>query len=517
MLNDFFPKKTDKDLYLARRLVNESIIENKNFGNVDVGDNLWGCGPQENRTWKWTLHSFSFLDPLINVGEYSFVVEVVKSWIEEFSSCSIEEDFPWHDHATSLRLDRLSRIAIEFSDNQFSDLACLHADLLLRESFYSRNTNHGFDQAVSLLLASLAFSFESNANQWRSVGLERLRNEISFAFTSEGVHVENSPAYHMGMIGNLVRARRILKIIDTDNNDFDCLFDKALQYLIWISRPDRFLTYLGDSASYRPSVSQELTHLPFAPMVEWVASAGKTGKKPVGNFKVYEQSGYAMYRSSWDRWPGHTHIVFKNGFLSRYHRQDDDLNVLLHAFGEDWLIDSGLYNHNQKDPIRVYMRSVKAHNVPYIPSVRMDRENYGRDFSRLIPLELDGYRYAVEGVTSMYSCGKVSRRLLIKNSNLFEISDSFFGFSGKEKYWMFHFPIDKKIIISDREVLIHGKNKTLSLRCDLSCMPVFISRGLGKKFPSAQSVKINQMEDSFVVVFGPSIEDEVKFIFSFLN
>jgi len=122
------------------------------------------------------------------------------------------------------------------------------------------------------------------------VGLERLQSEMDFAFTSEGVHVENSPAYHMGMIGNMLRARRLLKHININYEGIDSLFDKALIFLAWITRPDRFLTYLGDSVSYRPNVAKELLDLPGASMVEWVSSAGKDGVKPEGECAFYSRN-----------------------------------------------------------------------------------------------------------------------------------------------------------------------------------------------------------------------------------
>src|SRR5690606_226404 len=108
-----------------------------------------------------------------------------------------------------------------------------HGNLLLRDDFYEKNTNHGFDQSLSLILASLAFSAIPESSQWQVVGLERLKSEMDFAFTSEGVHVENSPAYHMGMIGNMLRARRLLKHININYEGIDSLFDKALIFLAW--------------------------------------------------------------------------------------------------------------------------------------------------------------------------------------------------------------------------------------------------------------------------------------------
>lgn len=515
MLNKFFPEKTDRDDYLAQRFIEDGIIENKTFGDISIGSDVWSCGPQENRTWRWTLHSFLFLDPLLCTGKYDALLGLVKSWEEQFSEFSVYDDFPWHDHATALRLDRLSRMALQFPQSDYIELATQHADVLMRDDFYSKHTNHGFDQALSLILAAMAFPKAESANSWSKLGLARLADEIHFAFTDEGVHVENSPSYHFGMIGNMLRARRLLHASGQVSADFDKHFDKALRFLIWITRPDRFLAYMGDSAGYRPSVHPELADMPSAPLVEWVSTGGREGVEPMGNFAVYEESGYAAYRSSWRAWPGHTHIVMKSGFLSPYHRQDDDLNVLVHAYGEDWLIDSGLYSHNRLDPIRVYMRSARAHNVPFISGAKIDRTNFGPEFASMKKIDVPGYPYAVKAKTAMYQSGSVERELMVRDQDSFSIRDRFTGYAGMPRYWIFHFPKDKLLEIQNREVHILGKRKKMVISLLSTGIPVTSYQGFKQKFPSVTSVSMNKIEDSQSLVFGPFQGDVMQFNFQF--
>ena len=515
MLNNFFPEKKDRDEFLTKRFIEDGVIENKTFGDIAIGSDVWSCGPQENRTWRWTLHSFSFLDSIISVGKYDVLLMLVASWEAQFSQASVDDDFPWHDHATALRLDRLSRIALQFPQSDYTSLAAQHADLLMREDFYSKHTNHGFDQALSLILASLAFPRAEAARSWGQLGLDRLTDEILFAFTGEGVHVENSPSYHFGMIGNMLRARRLLRALGHASADFDEHFDKALRFLIWITRPDRFLAYIGDSASYRPSVHPELSDMPSAPLVEWVSTGGRAGVEPTGNFVVYEESGYAAYRSSWQSWPGHTHIVMKSGFLSPYHRQDDDLNVLVHAYGEDWLIDSGLYSHNRLDPVRVYMRSARAHNVPFIYGAKIDRASFGREFASLKRVDVPGVPYAVKAETKMYQSGLVTRSLLIKDQGQFSIQDEFTGYEGMPRYWIFHVPKDKTVELHDGSVRVMGRHKTMVISPSDSGLPVTFHLGFKQKFPSVISVVMNKLDDSRAVVFGPFLGDAMQFDFQF--
>jgi hypothetical protein len=493
--------------------VRKGVIKTKSFGLVKVDGDYWSCGPQDNRSWLWTLHAFTPFDAIIQVGDSALLNVLIETWQARFESQSEEEDFPWHDHATALRLDRLSRMALELEGCRYTELAARHAKLLLSERFYSKHTNHGFDQALSLILAALAFGEHDHAAVWKKVGLARLKDEIEFAFTDEGVHVENSPAYHMGMISNMVRARSLLEASGVELGDFDVLFNQALEFLAWITRPDRYVAYLGDSASYRPSVPVALASLKSADLVRWVSSGGREGVPHRDNWKVYEKSGYAIYRSSWKPWENHTHIVMKCGFLSRYHRQDDDLTILLHALGEDWLIDSGLYNHNQKDPVRIFMRSALAHNIPYLQGVKISRSNPCSEFASLKKIEMKAGGFGVDGRTAMYEGGVVSRRLFVRDSLNLEFTDSFSGFGSKARFWLFHTPLEKEISIKGSEVEIAGKSGFLNISCDDSVM---VKRAVGfkKPFPSVLSLKLNALEDTQVVVFGPSTRDEVRFSFS---
>lgn len=518
MFDNIFPVKLKNNDELIDKLLNKKILFNKNFGDIHYGKNIWECGPQENRTWKWFLNSFLFLDPLLaeGMGEESY--QIVWSWWERFKFSSLSDDFPWHDHATALRLDRLCRLALnpQFKES-LVEIAAFHARALMREDFYSKHTNHGFDQSLSLMLVALVFSDHEEAEGWRETGFNRLVGEIGFAFTEEGVHVENSPAYHFGMIGNMVRARNLLKIANNFKYDFDVFFDKALYFLAWVTRPDRFIAYIGDSASYRPSLAKELLDLPSASAVQWVATAGKAGEEPRNNFVVFEKSGYAIYRSSWRPDMNQTHVIMKSGFLSKYHRQDDDLNILIHAYGEDWLIDSGLYNHNQRDPIRIYMRSVRAHNVPYIPGVSMDRVNFSKDFSFVKEVNEPGFLYAFEGSTNMYKEGVVRRRVMIKDENEIKIKDVFLGFDEKEKFWLFHFPKDKIIKFEEGKIFVVGKNKRLVIRTSDVDVRMKKRVGLDDKFPSFESKTANVVTDSQVVVVGPSKNNDVIFDLVFEN
>lgn len=511
-LMSVFPSNPDRELALSDTFLLDEIIDSPNFGRVPIDPNFWTSGPQDDRSWQWTMHSFLPLDSLIARQETEVVCALIRSWQVQFERVSVASDFPWHDHATALRLDRLSRIALTMPNLDYSDLAERHADLLLDENFYERHTNHGFDQSSSLILASIAFRDCENSSQWRQTGIQRLTDEIDFAFTDEGVHVENSPAYHVGMISNLVRARKLMAAAGSDGGDLDSLYDRALIFAAWVTRPDRYLAYLGDTSAYRPNIPDSLAELPSYPLVHWTQTGGRAGRPTTEKAKVFQASGYAAYRSSWKPWEDQTHIVMKCGFDSRYHRQDDDLNILVYAYGEDWFIDSGLYNHNQSDPVRVYMRSALAHNIPYFPDLKPNRTEPEKVKATLKQLDQEDVVLAVEGCSSMYPGGTIARRLFVKNRREFSVFDRFANYGSKPRFSLFHVPLDKRISVSPGKARIRGKNAELVIRTRDGLTPECkVYRGLGADFPSCTSQRPNQKADSQVIVFGPFDDQALGF------
>ena len=58
----------------------------------------------------------------------------------------------------------------------------------------------------------------------------------------------------------------------------------------------------------------------------------------------YPKSGYIIYKSS------KFYLLFKNSYISNYHRHDDDLSLVYSTNNEDWFVDGGLYiyDHHNK-------------------------------------------------------------------------------------------------------------------------------------------------------------------------
>jgi hypothetical protein len=520
----YIPAPIDAVKQAATDLISRKQIKVHSYSNVPIAEKFWQSGNLSNRAWQFSMHSFALLDALIAVGAWETIETLVCEWIVDYGQVDLAHlgEFPWHDHATALRLDRLSLIQLADKGVDFSDLARDHAELLLRDDFYSKHTNHGFDQALALLLASSAFESFHDTAKWQRVALERLIDELNFAFTDEGVHVENSPAYHVGMTANVVRARFLQKTLGIESDfDFDGLLNKALLFTSWITGPDRRLALLGDSTQKGGTPPAELAGLDNYRHAAWAATAGAEGAPVDSNVAVYPDAGYAIYRSDWHNWHNHVHLVMKSGFLSSYHRQDDDLNILLQGYGEHWLIDSGLYNHNQTDPVRIYMRSALAHNVPYVMGRRASRilpDEASRPTLVQIEAGTNGPIATWHATSKIYRNVSIARTVIIENADTFQLIDSI-KHAGKatNTFIQFHVPADKRIQVSPTQARIIGREKQLTIRLaagEVEGCKVY--SGLNGKFKSALSLNHNMLKPSQVIVFGPIKTQRLRFRLEFV-
>lgn len=380
---------------LGQQLFDNQQLELAPFKPIPfAGWGDWEQDPLKNRSWQWRLNWLPFLsylmahhqstaeDAVLDMGR-----SAITSWLGSYlkTDTSYPFEFIWHDHATALRAEQLVLFVYycrthapawavhqaEFLDYLVHALE-VHGKWLADDGFYSEHTNHGLEQARVLLLLGTVFE-GAQAREWQKTALRRLSNELSFAFTDEGVHVENSPAYHIFVFKVFIG---ILKdypaeVLGDLGACFEVFSTKALGFITHILRPDGTLPPIGDteqlptSDSYRQMFGHTQAYQHFL----YAQSQGKQGQRPDAVNRVYPNSGYAVFR---DQWPAASHydkafhLITKVGSSSRYHHQGDEGHISLYAGGEDWLIDSGLYNYINDDPVRKYMRGRAGHNVPLI-------------------------------------------------------------------------------------------------------------------------------------------------------
>lgn len=109
------------------------------------------------------------------------------------------------------------------------------------------------------------------------------------------------------------------------------------------------------------------------------------------------------------------------------------------------------------------------------------------------------------------------RKLFIRNEREFRILDRFKGGEGENRYWIFHFPLNKKIKYGGGKAVISGKKVDLVIRANVAGLTANVYKGMNDEFPSVLSKALNKFEDSQVLVFGPSFVDQIVFSLNFVS
>jgi len=341
-----------------------------------------------------------------------------------------------------------------------------HCIILSDYNFYSKHTNHGFDQSLFLYIASVIFPEFDLSSKWKSIAFYRIIDEISVAFTSEGMHVENSPSYQVGMIQRVQSALMLFESIGDERfSHFSSIVNSGLKSLALLIRPDLKLPLIGDTdnGTNIPKF-RGYEKYPNYKVLSTVMNGGdEQDLHLLSPLTVLRESGYAIYRSNRknNSSTNFSHVIFKCGFLSTYHRHDDDLNVLVHALDEDWLIDGGIYKYDENDRFRKYLRSSASHNVPLLEEEAVSRKIDTKFVSQIIKFDENW----VEGESYIHGGVRISRKIEFLDDNHFRLFDSI-GVKNKKRTGytaMFHFPLDKKIEILNGVISVTSKlgNKML--------------------------------------------------------
>lgn len=478
------------DEILKTGIYNIDSIYIIDFNKLDYNKSDYGINII-NRTHLFHIHKMSYIDILVeydksHIGNngLEFVFKFLQPWWNVFKN-KINDNAAWHDHATALRGQNLVNlynhiININYMDisrvNLLKDILLFHKNILLDNEFYSEFTNHGLDQSLALYQIACLFKDNNSIN----IAKNRIQNEINHVFCEDGGHKENSPAYLNYGLKQLLNVFDVIKQNSFDNNGIgfsNKILDRAILALGFFALPNRMLPLIGDTRDF---IVKDIFGSRFESSIYYLnflysISLGKNGIKPSNKDLLLPISGYAIFRETWEKanLPKSLHIVFKSGYLSQYHRQDDDLNITLFYDGEEWLIDGGEYKHDNKDPYRIYFRSADSHNITrprYCAICRSIDEikNYGD--SKIYDYYTDGETSIINGVSYIFKGYKNIRKLTYdRRKHLIELHDVCVPVNMSDKLdefiTRFHIPIDKAINVdnTNNTIKIIGKNRTMNL------------------------------------------------------
>lgn len=366
----------------------EKIVKSKRWGEIDV--NLWSSTEEQwNPSISRYINGWVFVNSWLGSLRASHqalvsIMNYLKEWTDRYSNIPVGAPlfkYIYHDEATAQRLlvaIRLHHIISESKNseswrNYLVSVINSTARRLSEEWFYSGNNNHGMFQSIALRNFAVYaewLGLEERDRLFRTACL-RLETYFSTSFTSEGVHVEHSPTYHLMIVRKMNEHISFLRsgglpVPEVLNNTLS----ESLLHTLHSIRPDRRFLPLSDS---EPNVITPASVSFYgSPNLEYLLSQGLYGNEPADDTLFEPKSGYFFHRTAWSNEKS-TYLAFIAAYNGNYHKHSDDLHVYLWKNGVELLSEAGPYGYKMKDPFVKYGFSQFGHNSIIINDTSLPR------------------------------------------------------------------------------------------------------------------------------------------------
>ena len=291
-------------------------------------------------------------------------------WIREnFDTAPSDQKYAYYDHGAAERLIVLlslwvilSRVEAASTDRQrILDAAQTHARLVGSWSFANKNQpyfihNHAIFQAVASIGAGLVLQGHSEREHWIEYGLNLVHLQMDGLVSDDGVSIENSTAYHLGLCNIVQNALRIFDLAGLPRSERSEQLNYKTETMRGFAERVQFtpgrMPATGDS---KYSLNRLVTY----------KSSDATDSCQHPSLLVFPKSGYGSIKGETPAGVPIS-ILMSAPALSLTHKHDDDLSIsVATADGIEWICDPGFHAYDTSQPSE-YARSPEAHNAPFL-------------------------------------------------------------------------------------------------------------------------------------------------------
>lgn len=473
----------------------------------------WIDAASTDRTWGFTLHSWEFMDPVVqaylkyrDATHLEWAVDIALSWSRQALKRHATESMMWYDMALALRSPRLAGLLhlaakAGYEGERLSPLfrlALAHFDAHeADESFVSHN-NHGFYAALGQIILARDLRCFPRASLAQAQGEARMKLMAEQQFLPDGGHAEHSPDYHRMLLTSFQKAIKQKAISSPQVVE---RIRKASEALGWFVQPNGTMLQFGDSPARRMVGAKSKS---LSETTNFILTDGKSGEPNSDRLFVMPSTGYAVVRNPQPQQQGElgrsTYLAFTAGFHSRAHKHCDDLSVVWAHEGSEVLIDGGRYGYGPQlprdsplrekgffyaSPERQYVESVRAHNTVSVDGADHDRRRlpYGSGLIEAIESE-DGFSLSGEAP----HVGWKHRRNLHLNAGNLTVTDCLAFEDAEEHSFAVHFLLDGSFDLSratSGEACLFSQASGLSLLLSWSDRDVVLESRKAAMWPLA--------------------------------
>ncbi|MHA7155901.1 heparinase II/III domain-containing protein [Arthrobacter sp. TMN-50] len=515
----------------ATAYLSSQIISSNVFPDIPFRDGkVWSA--RGARSQQRYLHGFLFFvdwydtvlaDESTALEAGSAALRIVNTWENLHSDRSTAPAMAYHDETTAQRLINLvslEQVFLSSSANEagvaLQPLMSATADLLASDGFHAEGNNHGMFQDLAILYWSIMSANQQDLRRadYFEKSMVRLRAYFGLCFTSEGVHVENTPTYHLMVSRHVATIQKIAAI--SGHSD-------ATYYSDLVRRAEHYATHaLMPNGTYPPISDTKQTDIGRSPMRKvftnaafaFASTQGKSGSAPTERAVIFPRSGYAIYRSAWGD-PLATFAFFSAAYNADYHKHSDDLSFFLRSSGIDLLSESGPYSYDYKEPFSKYAYSQFAHNSLIVDGTSLPRTDNRADKVTLQTVDERPGEFTVIGTNARYDDVTHQRTVDVTEKNgvpKFDLSDHVFSDTEHNYQLLWNLGTDVSVTVHGQGFeLFHDGKKRMDLTFTAN-VATFISiqegvsrpKPLGWRFP-----KFEEAVPSKVVVISFAAKNAV--------
>ena len=334
---------------IAKYALNNKIVPFPGFNSTSFNDKVWTVKKSEKYGNSYTLylHSLRVTVELMLAYEgtkeieyFNKAEEIINSWIKHSQT---DDDNPmiWYDHTTANRTQALihylylaDELNRDIDEEKWISLLKKHSEIMSNDEIYKFN-NHGLMMDRSLMILGYILDDKSSITKGKS----RAVNTFWYSFSSQGIHLENSPQYHTMVVRMYNEIEAYLNKKDDSLGEHVVNYLKlAKEYIPLVTKPNQRLSSIGDSGSDKQPREKQYKN-------------------------IYDREAGISILQYKDPTP--FFVTFIAGYSSRVHKHKDDLSITLNYKEKDFFVDPGKYSYT-RNKTRTYITSPSAHSTFYL-------------------------------------------------------------------------------------------------------------------------------------------------------
>jgi len=412
--------------------------------------------PFDKRSWRYGLNAWVFMDALLEsetLENIRYAKDIAIDWINYNVFERRENQFAWYDMGVAFRATRLPFIIERCLRHNLinaeelgllSHALTLHILDLTSKDKYASHSNHGLYQLCGLLAVANILPEAKGSHLLDAYAEREMFRMLEKDVSSEGVHKEHSPDYHVYISDIVFAAINAGWVLDSR---IIAIANKMNSVNAFLLHPDNNAVRFGDTSErdFRSLLNKDV------PELFYVYRNGKEGAEPKKNSLILPESGYAFFREHWNRknWYESSFFAYSAAFHKRTHKHADDFNFEWYDRGARILIDAGKYGYEKEAIERKYIESTRAHNCVVIDG--QDYSRYNHDiFGSAITAWADSEIKVVESFIYRKRFFNVAHRRIIffKPKEFLLVVDHLQGKETHDYCQWFHFNPDIDVINS---------------------------------------------------------------------